>query len=569
MRHIARIFLKTQGGKPYLLLGCLLLASVAESVGLATVLPLLTAVTGEQSGSPVQAVVRQVFATLHLPLAVGPLLLVVVGCLVVKELLNLVVQYYVSSAFANVITVLRKQLVGNLLAVEWSYVLRHPLGRFTNAASQQAKSSGDAFQAAALFVSFSVQTAVLVAASVFVSWKLTLGAIALGAFATLSVRRFVRTARRSGRQQTVRTRELVTFFSDTISNIKPLKAMARMEAFAALFEPKIEAIRKASRRQSFSKESMKSAQGIISAVVLGAGFYLTFVHMGFAVSDIIVVGLFMSASVKNLNKLLSQYQMAVTLEPAYREFTDLLNETKARAEPNPGTITATFRHGCSFQQVTFGYGERTVLDDVSLDIPAGRVTVLVGPSGSGKTTFVDLLLGLYRPNSGRILIDGVPLSELDLRTWRRMIGYVPQDLVLFHDTVFRNITLGDATISREQVEAALALSGAAGFVDNLPAGLDTVVGERGGRLSGGQRQRVALARALVIEPKLLILDEVTSALDPNTERAICDNIASLHGIKPDTTVLAITHRPAFLDLADHVYRIADGRLTAAGAGHVA
>lgn len=561
MRRIIRIFLKTEGGTPHLLLPCLLLGSVAESIGLASVLPLLSIITGDDSNSPAQEVVRETFNALMLPLTPGPLLLVIVVCLVAKEILNLFVQYYVSSSFANVLTRLRKQLIGNLLAVEWSYLLRHPLGQFTNAASQQAKASADAFEASAMFVTFSVQTAVLVVASIFVSWKLSLAALGLGIFATLCVRRFVRSARRSGRQQTARTRELVTFFSDMMSNIKPLKAMARMEAFTAMFEPTFEAIRKAARQQSFSKESMKSAQGMMLAVVLGSGFYLTFVRMDFSVAEIIVVGLFMSASMKNFQKVLARYQLAVTLEPAYREFNDLIKEAKVNAEPNPGRRRATFERGCSFEGVSFTYSDRPVLRDISLEIPVGTLTVLVGPSGSGKTTLVDLLLGLHQPCAGRVLIDGVPLSEIDLSSWRRLIGYVAQDVVLFHDTVLRNITLGDPTISRQRVEEALAHAGADDFFRDLPMGLDTVVGERGGRLSGGQRQRIALSRALIIEPKLLILDEVTSALDPRTEGAVCRRIAQLHRLKPDTAVLAITHRQALLDLADKVYQIANGQIT--------
>src|SRR5690606_8181824 len=133
---------------------------------------------------------------------------------------------------------------------------------------------------------------------------------------------------------------------------------------------------------------------------------------------------------------------------------------------------------------------------------AGQLTVITGASGAGKTTLTDLLLGLYLPDRGEVLIDGVPLAEIDLQCWRSMVGYVPQELILFHDTVLANITLGDPTISEERAEAALRAAGAWGFVSSLPRGLHTIVGERGTRLSGGQRQRVALARALVHDPKL-------------------------------------------------------------------
>jgi len=147
-----------------------------------------------------------------------------------------------------------------------------------------------------------------------------------------------------------------------------------------------------------------------------------------------------------------------------------------------------------------------------------------------------------------------------LREWRTMIGYVPQELVLFHDSVFSNIALGDPEIGEAEVRAALKAAGALEFVENMAEGLHTQVGEKGTKVSGGQRQRIALARALVTRPRILILDEVTSALDPETERAIVENILALRG---EATIIAITHRPALLEIADQIYELAEGRIVSA------
>jgi ATP-binding cassette subfamily C protein len=197
------------------------------------------------------------------------------------------------------------------------------------------------------------------------------------------------------------------------------------------------------------------------------------------------------------------------------------------------------------------------LHDVSLEFPKGTISVLTGPSGAGKTTISDILIGFRSPDPGQVLVDDRPLSDFALREWRSMIGYVPQELVLFHDSVFSNIALGDPEIGEPEVRAALKAAGALEFVDSMQDGLQTPVGEKGSKMSGGQRQRIALARALVCKPNLLILDEVTSALDPETERAIVDNISALRG---QQTVIAITHRAAFLDIADLIYELANGRV---------
>jgi ATP-binding cassette subfamily C protein len=192
---------------------------------------------------------------------------------------------------------------------------------------------------------------------------------------------------------------------------------------------------------------------------------------------------------------------------------------------------------------------------LDLDIPAHRITTLVGPSGSGKTTIIDMVIGLLRPDRGEISIDGVPFETVDLRAWRQMVGYVPQETVLLHETVLHNVTLGDPAISEARAVEALEKAGAWGFVQALPEGLETVVGERGGRLSGGQRQRIAIARALINAPQLLILDEATSALDPESEAEI---IATMHALKAELTILAITHNEGLAQAADVVHRLEVG-----------
>jgi ATP-binding cassette subfamily C protein len=220
-----------------------------------------------------------------------------------------------------------------------------------------------------------------------------------------------------------------------------------------------------------------------------------------------------------------------------------------------GTLPPSFSREIMLDRITFAYDERPVLRDASLRIAKGDFLTLVGSSGSGKTTTIDLLIGFYQPQAGRILIDGVDLRELNLSAWRRFVGYVPQDAFLFHDTVRRNITLGDPTITDEQVWRVLSLAGAHEFVNGIAGGLDAVLGERGSRISGGERQRIGLARALVYAPPLLILDEVSSALDLDTERAICHTLSALPGT---VTIVAVSHRPGFLEAASRVVRLQDG-----------
>ena len=230
-------------------------------------------------------------------------------------------------------------------------------------------------------------------------------------------------------------------------------------------------------------------------------------------------------------------------------------EAKQEREMALGNRAPTLKQAIQFDDVSFGYGETTILRNISMTISAKSFTAFVGPSGAGKTSVVDLITGLLRPQRGDIWIDKIPMSQIDLKSWRRMIGYVPQETFLLHDTVFVNVCLGDQEINEEDAKSALKAAGAWDFVNAMPQGMHSTVGERGGKLSGGQRQRIAIARALVHKPKLLILDEATSALDSESEIAIGRTLKKL---RKQLTIIAISHKPALVKAADQAYRLQNG-----------
>jgi len=245
----------------------------------------------------------------------------------------------------------------------------------------------------------------------------------------------------------------------------------------------------------------------------------------------------------------------VTAESAYWSLQETIQEAQRARETTTGAREPELTEQIRLEDIRLHYGEKTVLDHLSLTIPAGSLTTLIGRSGAGKTTIIDLIAGLITPQAGRIYVDELPLDQLDIKKWRRMIGYVPQENLLLHDTVLNNVTLGDPELDRSDAERALRLAGAWDFVTAIPEGMDSTVGERGARLSGGQRQRIMIARALSHRPQFLILDEATSALDPQSEAAICKTMQKLRG---KLTILAISHEPAMVHAADRVYRLQDG-----------
>ena len=225
------------------------------------------------------------------------------------------------------------------------------------------------------------------------------------------------------------------------------------------------------------------------------------------------------------------------------------------ATPGRGGARMALCRGLTVRGVSFAYapGRRPALAHVDLDVPAGALTVITGPSGAGKSTLAEILIGLVEPGAGRVLVDGVPLTGLNRRCWRRSVAVVPQDPYLFHDTLRANLRWARPDASDADLRRALGLA-AADFVAALPDGLETVVGHRGTRLSGGERQRIALARALLREPALLVLDEATSHLDAENERRV------VAGLRACATVVAIAHGGELPAAADWYVRLDAGRV---------
>ncbi len=244
---------------------------------------------------------------------------------------------------------------------------------------------------------------------------------------------------------------------------------------------------------------------------------------------------------------------------------DLAAADVPRPPSRPATSPMRFEREIAFEEVSYRYpgSERTVLHGFSCAIRKNTTVAFVGPTGCGKTTAIDILMGLLPPLSGRVAIDGLPLTDENARQWQKLIGHVPQQIVLSDDSIVRNIAFGipDQHIDLLAVERAARQARLHDFVTTLPQGYATLVGERGVRLSGGQRQRIAIARALYHDPALVVLDEATSALDNVTENAVLDTLQTLSGKK---TVVMVAHRLSSVRTCDRIFVVEAGRVVESG-----
>lgn len=544
--------------RTFLMLISLLLAGIAEGVGLTTLLPLLSIALGDQAHSDLANKVIHVLGLVGLEPTLVTMLVVIVVGLTLSSTLVLLGNRQVGYAVAHVATDLRIDLIRALLGSRWEYYLRQPAGALANAVATEAYRASTGYEHAANMLALVIQAVVYAVIAFIVSWKATLVSLILGGFLLMALQRLVKTSRRAGKSQTSLMRELLAHLTDTLGSVKPLKAMARYDIADSLLRHQAAELNKAMEREVMSREALRALQEPMLAILAAAGLYAALVVWKLPLSSVMVLIFLVVRVLGLLHKAQQRYHRMAAQESAYWALQDSINAALTDAEPNGGTRTPSLKSAIVFEQVSFHYGSKPILSEVDLTIPVGTFTSLIGPSGSGKTTILDLICALLAAQSGRVLIDSVPIEELDKRQWRRLIGYVPQETLLLHDTVLANVTLGDPELTAADAERALKQAGAWEFVEKLTGGMNAVVGERGGRLSGGQRQRIVIARALAHNPRLLILDEATSALDPESEAAISHTLKAL---TPGITIIAVSHRPALIDVADQVYRLFEGRLT--------
>lgn len=262
--------------------------------------------------------------------------------------------------------------------------------------------------------------------------------------------------------------------------------------------------------------------------------------------------------VKNLSNAIAGYKRGLS---AIDRVNEILDADEVILQPRSPVALNSFNRDIRFEHLSFSYNGKPVLSDINLQINKGEIVALIGQSGSGKTTMADLLERFYDPVSGSILFDGVDIRQYDLRQYRSMFALVSQDVVLFHDTLYNNIAMGMENVTEEEVIEAARVANISDFIESLPDGLQHDIGDRGLNLSGGQRQRISIARAVVHNAPILVLDEATSAMDTESERAVQ---AALDNVMRNRTVFVIAHRLSTVQHADRIVLLDGGKIVEQG-----
>jgi ATP-binding cassette subfamily C protein len=564
--RILRYFASRYRAQSLLVLFCILLGGLLDGIGISAMLPVLAIAMRGSSDAPssesadtsaLGETVDNVLASLGLEPSLQVLLPIVVVLFWTKGGIILFAKRQVGYTVAKIATDLRLEMLQTLMAARWSHFTRLRTGGAANALATEAQRASTAFEHMAQVCGHLIECLVYLGLAFTISIPITIGAAAAAIITLGGLHQLVNMSGRAGAKQTIFLKSLLTQVIDSLQAVKLLKATGRESLIEPLLESDTAQLNKALRRRVFSREALRSIQEPILVTSLCVMVFVV-IWLGTPFAEMLLLAALFIKTNTSSNKMQRRYQQTITEASALWSMREMIDAAAADGETMTTGATPTLKEGLEVRDVRMAYEDAVVLDGLSFSVPAGKITAIVGGSGSGKTTTADLIMGLVRPTTGDVYIDGVALGEVDLHEWRQLIGYVPQEVLMLHDSVAKNVSLGDPSLTPEDIERSLRDAGAWDFVSELPEGVDCSVGERGMRLSGGQRQRIAIARALVHGAKLLVFDEATTALDPESEAFVLTAIEALRG---RATVLAISHQPALMDVADRIYRIADGKCT--------
>lgn len=399
----------------------------------------------------------------------------------------------------------------------------------------------------------------------YLDWKLTLVTLVIVPVVLGIINIFGKRLRIAGHDVQGRIADITSLLQETISGARVVRSFARegyeVQRFERENQRNFRAVMRATKLTSLLSPLVEFSAAIAVTVILWYGGYS--VVTGAITAGSLIAFLIYAINLSNPVKRLSQVYGNIQKAMAAGDRVFAILDTKPEVVEKPNAIVLPEVEGrVRFDHVSFSYdGEKKALDDFSLDVPAGRVVAIVGPSGAGKTTIANLLPRFYDATEGAITVDGIDVRDVTFQSLREQIGVVPQETMLFNATIKDNILYGRLDGTDEEVYAAAKAANALEFIERLPEGMDTLVGERGSSLSGGQRQRIAIARAILKNPKILILDEATSALDTESEKLVQE---ALERLMQGRTAFVIAHRLSTIKNADQIVVLREGKLVESG-----
>ena len=470
------------------------------------------------------------------------------------SIINYSIQIYTSFIANRLIKRLRDEVIEKSIKTKIQYYQKSGPGDIVNHILTESSGAAGAYQQAILHGSFIIQAVIFIIGAFITSPDISIVAVIVGLFVASIFFPLIKKTEILGIKYRNFTKDITLQISDYYLNIRSFKAMN----IEKLIKP---IILNLTRKLEVTAFKLSIVKGILThfrlplVVFFVSGLIIfSLLNNILTIIEIIPFILIFERLNSAIGKAQNTFQAFVKVEPFYDSYKIALNEMENEKEEKDSINKIYNFNKIEFKDVSFSYNDKKkVLDNFSLEINKGEIVLIYGPSGSGKSTFLDLLICFNRPELGEIFVDGKRLIDLDLSSWRSLIGYMPQNLFLLNDTIKHNITLGDTAYSNKDLDYALKISNSYSFIKQLPLKEDTLPGNTDSVISGGERQRIIFARSLVKKPKILILDEPTSSIDIKNSRDILLQLKELS--KVGTTIIIVSHEKELMNYADRVVRI--------------
>jgi ABC-type multidrug transport system fused ATPase/permease subunit len=559
--HYLGIFRRYIGNKIFFLFALSLVAVIAESFGLMMLLPLLkiSEMTEGSLGGKADILLK-ILKFIGLPPTKLGIVVFIVLTFTLKGVIKFGEGAYRELLMSRMRQLLRSTLLHHYTKMEYIFYASRNTGHFLNVINAQIKRFLNCFTAMTQFSAEIITTIGYLLFAFFLSWPFTLMALVCGFLILILFRVLSELSKGFSRNISRESTVLQKFLVQVIYALKYLSSTASIKNLEDKTQKSIAVLTRLQFKLGLASAFTNAVTEPIAVVFLSVLLLVQILVLHQPLGPIFIALILFYRAMFTVITVQGTWQRAMTNIGGLEMVTEEFSLVEKHMEVNGITQIKHLQQGIKFEHVSFAYDQETVLHDINLSIAMKSTVAIVGESGAGKSTMVDLITLLLKPKKGRVIVDGVPHNTLDYQDWRRKIGFVTQETVVFDDTIANNISLWTCDIEKDEtckhrIEEAAKRAYCYPFIDGLPYGYQTIVGDRGIKLSGGQRQRLFMARELFKEPRLLILDEATSSLDTESERYIQKSIDELKG---KMTVVIIAHRLSTIKNADYIYVLDHG-----------
>lgn len=541
----------------------LVLSSFAEAISVFAMIPIVDLLTNP-SLEGASHVTRKILAAMRfagIPAGLGWILAIFLLFNVIKVGFQIFVK---RSILKTKYAVVRDIMVGTFeefFSARWHFFSSNRQGALLNTFMREITIIGDAFGTMAAFFADILNMMFYLIVPFYLSWKVT--SITIIA-ATLFILPFIllgKISYRLGQIGTATANEVVSVIHEGLNSAKVILGFGNQRKIVKDLNSSFDIHQQATLKYQTLQAAIPLMYYPFGLLVLIIGM-LVARGLVLPLSETVVLLYSLFRVIPSIGNFMGQKNALDSFFPSYEQIMTLKNKAKELRQQTGDKRFNGFEKEIILGNLSFAYPDHEpVLVDINVRIPKGKMIAFVGESGSGKSTLIDMIMGFNEPTKGFITIDGIPLRDLDIDTYRHKVGYVPQDNILFNASIRDNLLWSDETAANEEIKHACRQANAEEFIKSFPKGYDTVVGDRGVRLSGGQIQRIALARGILRNPDILILDEATSSLDTNSERLIQE---AIENVSKETTVISIAHRLSTVINADYIYVLKKGHVIEEG-----